>query len=288
MTIHRTFLRIIFLAAALGVSGCSGTTKLYFNPSARSYRDPAKDGIKYEVIKFKSADGTGLTGMFFQATEPALGTVVHMHGNSENMTSHFPNSAWLAREGFNVFIFDYRGFGASEGRAELDGAVEDGVAALKQVLKMPGVDAGRIVVFGQSLGGAIAVAAISESKLPHPAALILEGTFYSYRSVGAATMRRNWLTWAVSWLPWVLVKEDHSPLKEIAGITCPKLFIHSVKDHVVPYREGRRLYEAAPQPKEFWAVPYGHIDAFYGQREIYGPRLTAFLKTALAAPPPAP
>ena len=261
---------------------------MYFNPSAKSYQDPANEGMKYEVIKFKSADGTGLTGLFFPATAPALGTVVHMHGNAENMTSHFPYSAWLAREGFNVFIFDYRGFGASEGHAELDGAVQDGVAALKQVLKMPGVDAGKIIVFGQSLGGALAVAAITESNLPVPAALILEGTFASYRGVGAATMRRNWLTWAVSWLPWVLVKEDHSPLKGIAGITCPKLFIHSTKDPVVPYKEGRRLYEAAPQPKEFWTVPQGHIEAFNGLREVYGPRLVAFLETALASAPPVP
>jgi hypothetical protein len=147
------------------------------------------------------------------------------------------------------------------------------------------VDAGRIIVFGQSLGGAIAVAAIAESTPRVPAALVLEGTFSSYRGVGSAVMRRSWLTWAGSWLPWVLVKEDHSPLKGIARITCPKLFIHSKNDPLVPYREGRRLYDASPQPKEFWDIPYGHIDAFYGQREVYGPRLVAFLKAALSPLP---
>jgi hypothetical protein len=282
-------LRLVLIAAfALCTGGC---THLLFQPSSRIYTDPADSGLRYEVIKFPSMDGTELTGMFFASTAPALGTIVHLHGNAQNMTSHFQYFSWLAREGFNVFIFDYRGYGASKGKPGLDEAVQDAVVALKQVRKIPGVDGGRIAVFGQSLGGAIGIAAIAESGLPQPQALVLEGTFYSYKSVASAVLRKHWWSWPFSWFPWLAMSGSHVPYKEIAGITSPKLFIHSETDPVVPFSQGKRLYDASPGPKELWTTPYGHIEAFSGQRKTYGPLLVAFLKAAfgpLPAPSPAP
>jgi fermentation-respiration switch protein FrsA (DUF1100 family) len=218
--------------------------------------------------------------MFFPAQTQVLGTVVHFHGNAENMTAFFPYSAWLAARGYNVFIFDYRGYGASGGRPTLDGLVMDGRAALQHALKLPGAETGRIIVLGQSLGGAIAVAAVGEAGFK-PAAMILEGTFYSYREVGAAVLRRHWWSWPVSWLPGVAVSGRHSPKDYIGRITCPKVFIHSPTDPTVPFAQGRKLYEAAPVPKELWLIPYGHIEAFGALRPIYGPRLVEFLKKVL-------
>jgi len=261
----------------LSLTGC---THLFFQPSGRIFSDPADSGLKYETIKFKSLDGTELTGLFFASSGTVLGTIVHFHGNAQNMTSHFPFSAWLAKEGFNVFIMDYRGYGASGGKPDLDALIMDAEAALEQAKKLPGAEADRIIVFGQSLGGAIAVAAVGESGF-RPAAMVLEGTFYSYKSVGSAVLRRRWWSWPFSWLPWVAVSGRHAPADYIAGITCPKLFIHSESDHIVPFSQGRKLYDAAVPPKDFLAVPYGHIDAFYSQREANGPKLVAFLKKAL-------
>jgi len=261
----------------------AGCTHLFFQPSKNILADPAQFGIKYETIKFRSGDGTELTGMFFAPASAPLGTIIHFHGNAQNMTAHFPYSSWLAGEGYNVFIFDYRGYGASGGRAALDGLVMDGKAALAHALKLPGAEPDKMIVFGQSLGGAIAVAAVAESGFK-PSAMILEGTFYSYRSVASAVLRRRWWSWPFSWLPWLAVSGRHSPAADISGISCPKLFIHSERDSIVPFEQGKKLYEAAGQPKEFWAVPSGHIDAFYSRRETYGPKLAAYLK-ALASPP---
>ena len=93
---------LLFLLPAFALCGC---THLLFQPGNRVYLDPASAGIKYEVIKFVSGDGTALTGMFFPPAGAVRATVVHFHGNAQNMTAHFPYSAWLAKEGFNVFVF---------------------------------------------------------------------------------------------------------------------------------------------------------------------------------------
>ncbi len=269
--------RLLLLALVLPLCGC---THLFFQPTGEVYSTPAAFGYKAEAIKFFSLDGTPLTGLFFAAEGVPKGTVVHFHGNADNMTEFFPYSAWLTRYGYNVFIFDYRGYGASGGKPTLDGLVLDGRAALAHSLKLPGAKAGGIVVFGQSLGGAIAVAAVAESTFT-PAAMVLEGTFYSYRGVAAAVMRRGWLTWAFSWLPSLAVSSRHAPKDYIARIACPKVFIHSEKDPTVPFSQGRKLYEAARPPKEFWEVPSGHIEAFGLHRTVFSPRLVRFLDGVL-------
>lgn len=269
--------KLILLTAALLLSGC---THAFFKPTRHIHADPAAEGRSYEAIKFASADGTPLTGMFFPPDGRPKGTVVHFHGNGQNMTAHYPYAAWLAGEGYNVFTFDYRGYGASGGRPSLAGAVADSRAALEHALLLPGAEPGRIIVFGQSLGGALAVAALGESGFK-PAAVVLEGTFYSYRQVAAAVLRSNWLTWPASWLPYLLVSGSHSPAAYIGGLTCPKLFLHAAGDGTVPFSQGRRLYDAAPGPKEFWEVPAGHIEAFTAFRAAYAPRLLAFLDSAL-------
>jgi fermentation-respiration switch protein FrsA (DUF1100 family) len=261
---------------SLPLAALCGCTHLFFQPTGGVYGDPAAAGLKAEAIKFSSGDGTPLTGLFFPAVGAPRATVVHFHGNADNMTEFFPYSAWLAAEGYNVFIFDYRGYGASGGKPSLDGLVADGKAALLHALKLPGAAPDKIVVFGQSLGGAIASAAVGESGF-QPAAMVLEGTFYSYKGVASAVLRRSWLTWPLSWVPWVAVSGRHSPAANIAKITCPKLFLHSDNDPTVPFSQGRKLYAAAGEPKDFRTVPDGHIDAFGQYRRVYGPILLAFL-----------
>ncbi len=271
-------MRKVRAAVLLAAGMLGGCTHLFFQPTRHIHSDPAELGLKYEAIKFESSDGTPLTGMFFPPEGEPRATIVHFHGNAQNMTSHYPYSAWLAREGYNVFIFDYRGYGASGGKANLDGVVMDGNSALKHALKLPGASPDRMIVLGQSLGGAVAVAAAAGSGLK-PAALVLEGTFHSYRGVGAAVLKERWLTWPFSWIPKLGVSGRHSPADNIGGLDCPKVFIHSEKDTTVPYSQGRKLFDAAPEPKVFWTTPSGHIDAFGAHGPEFRPRLLEFLKS---------
>ncbi len=264
----------------LPLAALGGCTHLFFQPSRGVFSDPAAGGLKYEVLKFPSLDGTELTALFFPPPAEPRGTVVYLHGNAQNMTAHFPYAAWLAAEGYNVLAPDYRGYGASGGRASLDGLVLDSRAALAHALKLPGARPDRVVVFGQSLGGALAVAALAESGFT-PAALVVEGSFYSYREVAAYTLRRHWLTWPLSWLAPLLVSGRHSPADLVGKLGCPKLFIHSEGDRKVPFSQGRKLYEAAPGPKEFWTAPGDHIEAFGRYRAEYAPRLLDHLRRQL-------
>ena len=268
---------LLTISAALTSAGC---THLFFQPSAAIFSDPAAEGLRYETIKFSAADATPLTGIFFPAAGAPLGTIVHFHGNARNMTAHFPYSAWLAKEGFNVFIFDYRGYGASGGKPQLPGLVLDGMAALAQAARLPGAQPGKIIVFGQSLGGAVAAAAVAQYGLT-PAAMVLEGVFYSYKGVAAAVLRSRWWSWPLAWLPAAAVTAKYAPSDYIGKIACPKIFIHSLTDRAVPAEQGRKLFNAAGAPKEFWQVPSGHIEAFGQHRAVYGPKLVEFLKTAL-------
>ncbi len=272
--------RLIRGLLPLALFSACGCTYLFFKPSRALFSDPAAAGYNCEAVKFSAADGAQLTGLYFPPAGPPKAIVVHFHGNGQNMTAHYHYSAWLAAHGYGVLVFDYRGYGASGGKPSLDGALLDGEAALREALKLPGAEPDKVVIFGQSLGAAIAVAAVGESGFK-PAAMVLEGGFDSYRGVAAAVLRRDVLGWPISWLPWMVVSGRHSPAAYIGRIDCPKLFISSPRDPVVPFQQGKELYEAAKPPKEFWRPSSGHIEAFGSFRALYGPRLLAFLQTAL-------
>ncbi len=273
--------------SAIFVSGC---TRLFFYPDRRIHDRPERFGLAYDTPRLKSADGTLITGIFFHSPiHPAKATVVHFHGNGGNITSQWGFSAWLAREGFNVFILDYRGYGASKGRPSESGAVEDAVASLRYVRGRPDVNPEKIIVFGQSLGAAIAVAAAALS--PNGVrAVVLESPFASYRSIAREKLSEFWLTCPIRWPLSFLVSDRYRPSRMIRLLPhVPVLIVHGSSDKIVPYAEGARLYEAARSPKELWTVPGGrHVQAFTVHGAKFRPRLIRFLDRALAVPPGAP
>jgi len=271
------------LAAALLSFLFAGCTGVFFQPSGRVFSDPSSKGYTCEAVKFSSSDGTELTGLFFPSfTGEARGTVVHFHGNAQNMTAHYPLSAWMAARGYNVLVFDYRGYGASGGKVSLEGAVKDSIAAAEEAVRLPGADRDRIIFFGQSLGGAMAVAAAAEGSVK-PAAMILDSCFCSYRGEARYFLKRSFLGLLLYWLPSVGVSDAHVPCGEIGTLLMPKLFLASQNDDTVPYSQSLALYRAAPEPKEFIDIPYGHISAVQGFEGIYRYAVLDFLDKNLPA-----
>jgi len=261
------------------LSGCTG---VFFQPHHIQVRTPDNLGLSYEDVYFESSDGVRLHGWFLPAQAPAEGTIFFLHGNAENISTHIGSVYWLPAQHFNVFLFDYRGYGFSGGAPSLPGAIADVESAFSWLLARKDLDPKRIVVFGQSLGGSLAT--YFTATTPHRSsirALAIESAFSSYRDITREKLASFWLTWPLQYpLSWT-VEDDVSPIRVIGKVSpIPLLVIHGDADNIVPIVHGRRLYDAAGEPKEFWAVAGGnHIDAF--RYATYRERFLNFLRTTL-------
>ena len=278
----RRLLFIIALASAL-LAGCNG---VFFFPDRAQRLSPDLLGLKYEDVGFPAQDGTRLHAWFLPARGRVQGTILFLHGNAENISTHIMSVRWLPAQGFNVFLLDYRGYGASEGEPTAEGVQEDVDAAMRTLLSRSDVDPDRIVVFGQSLGGAIAIYNVAHSPYrSHIRGLAVESAFASYRDIVREKLAAFWLTWPLQYpLSW-LVSDRHSPVRSVAEISpIPLLIMHGDRDPIVPVGDGRRLFDAAREPKQLWIVPGGgHIQAF--QHQGYRDRFVAWLEQVLSAPP---
>ncbi len=264
-----------------------GCGNVFFFPHHEHVQTPAQLGLKYEDVHFNAADGTRLHGWFLPAQGRALGTILFLHGNAENISTHIMSVRWLPARGFNVFLLDYRGYGSSEGKPTFEGVQDDAESALKMLIARPGVDASRIVVFGQSLGGAIAVHRVAHTSYrENIRALVVESAFSGYRRITREKLADFWLTWPLQWpLSWT-ISDKYNPSKAVADISpIPLLIIHGDQDPIVPVHHGQRLFELAREPKQLWIVQGGnHIQAF--QSQSYRDRFVTCLTEILAAAPP--
>lgn len=275
--------RLTAVLASFAVAAC---TAIFFQPHRVQVLTPDKLGLAYEEVRFKTRDGLTLIGWFLPAQGPALGTVLQLHGNAENISTHFTSLAWMPARGFNVFIFDYRGYGASGGEPSLEGAQIDIEAAVQTLLARTDIDRDRIVMYGQSLGGALAAYYVAHSQhRDRLRALVLESTFSDYVDIVREKFADHWFSWPFQWLPQLTVDDRFSPLPTMASISpLPLLVLHGDQDRIVPMHHGKRLYEAALEPKQLWIVPgAGHIQTMRnpGERD----RLVAYLRELLRAKP---
>jgi len=257
---------------------------MFYHPDHVVYDSPGRHGLKYEEITFQSRDGVRLSGWFVPAVGKAVGTVIHFHGNAQNMTSHFGFVSWLPEQGFNLLAFDYRGYGKSAGKADRQGLYDDSMAALDYLAQRPGLDHQRLLVLGQSLGGVNAIAALGSSPRKGIRAVAIDSAFASYRSIVrdkiAAMPLLSLLRWPLSYL---LIDDQHSPDAVIADIApTPLLIIHGTADPVIPYAHGKRLFALAGEPKLLWTIEGGeHTSAFMDAAGGYRKRLVTFFKEAL-------
>jgi hypothetical protein len=264
---------------------CDG---VFFQPDSRRYLTPEQYGLWHEEVRFRSADGTVLSGWFLPAKGRMLGTVIHFHGNAANITNHLYAVRWLPGAGYAVFLFDYRGYGDSDGTPSREGAIADGVAAINYVRGRKDVDPRRLVVYGQSLGGALAISAVARAGTEGIRALVVEATFLSYRDVVRQILASGWLTWPFQYpVAYAFFTDRFSPKDDLGAVShLPFLVIHGEADRTVPYAAGRALYEAFPgKDKEFWSVPAaGHMEIFGTAGSPWRDQLTAWLAKRLGKP----
>jgi hypothetical protein len=273
----------ILFSLALFCSGCVG--QMFYYPDNKVYGTPAELGLKYEEVTFKSKDGTQLSGWFVPAKGVAKGTVIHFHGNAQNMTAHFGFVSWLPTEGFNLFVFDYRGYGKSAGKPNRKGVFEDSLAAIDYVRSRNDIQKDKLLILGQSLGGTQAISAVGGGNRQGVRAVVVESTFLSYRSIvrdkiGAMPL----LSLLKTPLSYLLIGDELSSIEYVEKIApIPLLLVHGTADDVIPYHHGTSLLERAMQPKEFWRIEGGgHIEAFVDVSSPYRRKLVDFFEQALS------
>lgn len=253
--------------------------KLLYFPVREVSCTPAELGLGFEDVTFKSADGLRLNGWYIPApleirtkvvsaqigdsvltgsAENSQFTVLFCHGNGGNM-AHCIDSIDIFHElGMNCFIFDYRGYGKSEGKPGEEGTYLDAEAAYKWLTEEKKILPANIIVFGRSLGGSVATYLSGKNRV---GALVIESTFTSYIDVG----RKFYPYMPVRWF----ARFSYNTVGYIKDVVCPVMLIYSRDDEVVPFEFGRKLYEAANEPKELIEIFGSHNDGFILSAEIY-------------------
>jgi fermentation-respiration switch protein FrsA (DUF1100 family) len=220
---------------------------------------------KIEDVWMTAADGVRLHGWYCTPPQtdgekgsliPNGMTLLWFHGNAGNLSHRYPVIEKLLEQGFNVFIIDYRGYGRSEGSPSEEGLYRDARAAWDYLVHERKVSSGQIIVFGDSLGGAVAIELATKVE---PAGLIVQSSFTSIKDMAAQVM---------PFLPTFILRTKMDSINKIASVRCPKLFIHSPADEMVPYRLGRQLFDAASPPKQFYEVK----NASHNEMDIIGGR----------------
>lgn len=277
--------RFLFLVVVAYVIACALVaifqTHLIYYPTRGCEHNPGDIGLAYTDLRLVTADGVAIAAWYIAragapdgtpdwaangAAEGATFTLLYCHGNAGNLSHRAEHIGELHRLGFNVLAFDYRGFGLSDGRPSEAGTYLDAEAAWDYLVGKRGIEPSAIVLYGRSLGGAVA---IELARRHRPAALIVDATFTSLADVAAHHYRL---------LPVrLLVRHHYDSLSKIGAIQCPKLFLHGRSDGLVPFDLGRRLFDAAAPPKRFVERAEGHSYPGFSSHLANLPELFAFL-----------
>ena len=279
--------KVLYILFGLVTAGLSSScTHLFYYPSHEMYFDPKKLHLSPKDIEFESEDGEKIHAWLIEADQkPSKGTILFFHGNAENLTAHYAQLSWLPAQGYSYLIFDYPGYGRSSGEASQGGTVKAGQAALKWAHEY---DARPLIIFGQSLGGAIAQkVVVDELKKPKPIpikGIVLESTFNSYQRIAGGKLALSWVTWIFQPLAYIFVSDrwQAEGLDKISPI--PVLVILGQKDTTVEPINGERLFEKLKEPKQIWRIPEGqHTDVFWAHGRKYRQPFIDWL-TALDTP----
>ena len=223
---------------------------LIFGPSKEIIQTPTDAGLAFRDLWFEAGDGPSLHGWWIPTPHHRRGQVLLCHGNGGNIGDRMLEARALTTAGFDTLLFDYRGYGRSNGRPDEQGTYRDARAARAALLAQPEADPERVIYLGESLGGAVALRLAVE--LP-PAGLILSSTFTSIRDIARHLY---------PFIPPVLVPDWYPSLKLVARLRAPLLVLHGDRDDIVPLAHGEALYEAAPEPKQI------HVFAGCGHNDV--------------------
>ena len=226
---------------------------------------PSHVGLPYKDVRLTTDDGLSLHGWFIPAAE-ARGTVLFLHGNAGNISHRIDTLQMFHRLGYSTLIFDYRGYGNSSGTPSEQGTYRDAEAAWRYLTEQQNIPSCRIVLFGESLGGAVASWLAARQK---PAALVIASGFTSVPDL------------AQHFYPYLpirlLARIRYNTRENLRAVAAPVLIAHSPEDEIIPFEHGQALYAAANPPKHLLELAGGHNDGFIFMRESWVGELRDFL-----------
>lgn len=273
---------LLSLAIASLVSACNG---FFYQPTQSLGSWPER---RFEEVWLHTSDGATLHGWFFPTSEAPKGTVVQFHGNAGNVSWHYKALDWVVEHGYQFLTFDYRGYGRSSGYPHPEALRQDALAAIRYAQSLP--ESPRqpdLVLYGQSLGGAVLLDALGQGTDRRRVRLVVvEGTFHSYEEVAASVLWRRPLLFPLTGFAYATVSDAHAPERSIPLVSpTPLLVIHGDHDEIVPPSFGRAVYDLARAPRALWIVPGGpHIGAM--RRDENKQRLLAAIDDPLASMAP--
>ncbi|NQT95718.1 MAG: alpha/beta hydrolase [Candidatus Omnitrophica bacterium] len=212
--------------------------------------------LEFEDLYLKTSDNIDINGWFIP-NEKAKSTLLFFHGNGGNISHRLEKISFLHKMDLNIFIIDYRGYGKSKGKPNETGLYRDAEAAYQYLLKKKNIPAENIILYGESLGGAVAVEIASKHKVK---AVITEDTFTSVKEMSKIVY---------PFLPTFFLYTKFDSLSKIKDIKVPKLIIHSTGDEIVPFELGQKLFNEASEPKEFLKLRGSHNTAFFDSMEDF-------------------
>ncbi len=249
--------------------------KMLFYPEPGSALRLDGSPVPIEEVYLRTRDGVRVHAYYLPSPGSSR-ALLFLHGNAGNASHRLPNALLLQRTRTNVLVLDYRGYGRSEGTPHEAGLYEDARAGLAHLLEERGFSADRIVLFGRSLGGAVAVDLAQDRDL---GGMILESTFASLSGVAS---------WHMGGLAGWLVRGRFDSQRKIPRTRSPLLFFHGDRDDIIPYEQGSLLYEAAPSPKAFETLHgAGHNDTVMVGGRPYIDRIERFLEEVTPGAAPA-
>ena len=240
------YISTLFLA--LIFQGCSS---LFFYPDDITYRTPEFYELKYDDVYFSSRDKTALHAWHIYPKRESKGLVFVAHGNAQNLSSHFTSWVWLIEEGYELFIFDYRGYGQSEGEIDVQGSIEDTTSALSQLERSYKQE---YFVCGQSLGGTLLLNALEGRDNTRVKAVIIDSTFTGFIDIVNSKLSQSWLTWPFQWVPHLSLSDEYDAKDRVAMIEKPILFLHGSSDKIISPNNSWQLFELSKSPRELWLV----------------------------------
>ena len=256
---------LLFIYLAFVLLVYFNQTRLVYFPEKRLSNTPKVFGLDYTSVQIATGDGETLHGWWIQVNN-AKGTVLFFHGNAGNISHRINYLTMFKRLGYNTLLFDYRGYGQSSGTPSESGTYLDAQAAWRYLTENEKIAPAQIVLFGESLGGALAAwLAVREQ----PGLLVLASTFTSIPELASEIYPFLPVRW--------ISRFEYNTLEMLRSVICPVFIAHSPQDEIVPFRHGQRLFQVAPEPKQFLSLEGTHNTGFIFMQPVWKKALGAFM-----------